>query len=105
MAHPHHPDGLVVAPKHIVTDHNRIHSRLDAIRRIARPTFRQFTRDEVVFDIVGGFAVRHATYRLKTDGGGSTLETIGGDMVAVAFVAIGHIGNLDVDLSLIKDIM
>ena len=105
MANAHHADGLVVAPKHVVANHQGVHGRLDAIRRITAAAFRQIGGDEVVFDEVDGHLVGDAAYRLKADGRGSAFEVIAGDMVAVALDAVAHVGNLNVDLPLVEDIV
>ena len=35
MTHTHHSDSFVITPKHIVSDDQRVHRSLDAVRRIA----------------------------------------------------------------------
>ena len=100
-----HPDGLVVAPEHIVAYDHRIHGCLDAVGRIARTAFGQFRGNQVILNIVGGILVGHAARGLKTDGSGSALETVAYNTVAVTLEAVTHVGEFDINLSLVEDIV
>ena len=76
LTNSHHPDGLVVAPKHIVANHERVHRRLDAVGRVAQTALGQVGRNQVVLDEILRVLVGNAAHRLKTDGRSRALETV-----------------------------
>ena len=103
MADTQHGDSFVVAPKDVVSDDQRVHRRLDAVRGVTRAAFREVGRNHVVHDIVHRVFIRQAAHRLKADGGGSSLKTVVSNEGIVTFVTIPGVGHLHIDLPFVEN--